>query len=112
MRQLLKTDFLLWAMTAFSLWAAYLTYDHFANSGFGIVFHALDLLDAMDEGQEIRALIPNIRAFFIVPFLKSVAIALVLGWIAHRLAVAQGIRLGRRPNPTLAADYDDKPKHR
>jgi hypothetical protein len=103
-----RTSFRLWAISALGVWAAYLTVDHFTSNGYGIVWHADDLVGAWREGQEITALIPNARAFFILPFLKSVAVALALGWLVHAAGVVLGLRLGRRPDLTLAADYDDK----
>ena len=86
-----------------------MAFDHFANNGYGIVFHATDLIRALSEGQQIRVLVPNARAFFIVPFLGSVAAALVVGWVIHALIVTLRCRSDRAPDSTLAADYDDTP---
>jgi hypothetical protein len=105
-----KTRYRLWAAAALGVWVVYLTIDHFANSGYGIVYHADDLIGALCEGQEIKALVPNARAFFVVPFLQSVAIAFVLGWLVHALVGMLGVRLGRGLDPTMVADYDDKPR--
>lgn len=90
------------------MWAGYLTIDHFASNGYGIVWKAVDMIQALGEGQRIRALYPNCRAFFIVPFLKSIAFALAFGWAGHALAVTLGLRFGRRLDSSLVADYGDR----
>jgi hypothetical protein len=102
------TDCRMWGTTAFAVWVAFLVWEHFVER-YGIVWHAMDLIGAVGEGQNPWGLAKAARDFCLVPGLKAALVATLVAWPLQAAAVAMGFRLRRAPSPALVADYDDKP---